>query len=210
MRCEPSPSPAHRQTGPDETTMVLFALQMKAALEGVRSVTLKEGTSLCLSVRNPSSDYEVRDDVIIDDIAEYLDAASSDDNKNEMACHLRLKWEGNPKAAFLKILTPAEAKTALKKSGGGGGHKKNEGGGMPRAVTADDDSDTFVTILLCECRGLEPYKLTAGSTEFVVVSEGGTIFDDGVNVADGDWADYDADHDAPVALSEVQFQWRAV
>jgi hypothetical protein len=31
-----------------------------------------------------------------------------------------------------------------------------------------------------------------------------------VNVADGDWADYDAEHDAPVALSEVEFQWQAV
>lgn len=191
-------------------TMVLFALQMKAALEGVRSVELKAGTSLCLSVRNPSSDYEVRDDVIIDDTSAYLDAADGGDGKNEMECHLRLKWEGNPKAAFLKILTPAEAKTALKKGGGGGNKKNKDDGSLPRAVTADDSGDTFVTILLCECRGLEPYHLTAGSTEFVVVSEGGTVFDDNVNVAEGDWADYDADHDAPVALSEVLFQWRAV
>jgi Eukaryotic protein of unknown function (DUF866) len=184
--------------------MVLFVLQMKAETEGVRSVELQPGTGLCLSVRNPQSDYEVRDNVVID-TSEYLDASEPD--AKEMECHLRIKWEGQPKASFLKILTNAEAKTVLKKMKQPKGTA--EAAWLPRPYTAND-TGRYVSLLLVECRGLEPYQLTAGSTEFVVTSDGGTVFDQDVNVADGDWADYDAEHDAPVALSEVEFQWQAV
>ena len=48
--------------------------------------------------------------------------------------------------------------------------------------------------------------------DFVVTSEGGTIFttEDMDLVSEGDWADYDAENDAPVSLSEVEFKWEAV
>ena len=64
---------------------------------------------------------------------------------------------------------------------------------------------------MVECRGLAPTKFTAGSSSFLIIeSEGGTTFDDDVDVSEGDWADYDADHDLPVSMSEVEFQWEAV
>ena len=54
---------------------------------------------------------------------------------------------------------------------------------------------------MVECRGLAPTKFTAGSSSFLIIeSEGGTTFDDDVDVSEGDWADYDADHDLPVTM----------
>lgn len=174
--------------------MVLFVLQMKAELEGVQSVELKPDTDLCISIRNPMSDYEVRENVLIN-IAEYLE---SDFNIN---------WEDNSSTIpCLRVLTPSQAKTALKKH-----LKRNKGGDefQPRPYTSAD-SGNFLPILMVECRGMEPYALTVGTTEFVVTADSGALFDENVHVPEGDWADYDEEADAPVALSEVEFKWQSV
>lgn len=43
--------------------------------------------------------------------------------------------------------------------------------------------------------------------EFVVVSSGGNEFHEGVDLSDGDWAEYDVDHDQPVSVTDIEFKW---
>jgi len=40
--------------------------------------------------------------------------------------------------------------------------------------------------------------------EFILTSEGGTVFSEGIDLSDGDWADYDADYDASISISNFQ------
>lgn len=177
--------------------MVLFGLYMKAELEGVASVSLRKDADLCLTVKNPLSDYEVRDKVVVNPTA-YVeqDESSRDDPHN-----FSMKWEGSKKASTLTVLSESEAKAALKKR-----IKKKSDEFIPRDYT---DSGAFAPIMCVECRGLEPTVYFPGD-EFVVTSEGGTIFAEDIDLSVGDWADYDAEHDIPVSMSEVEFKWEAV
>jgi hypothetical protein len=61
-----------------------------------------------------------------------------------------------------------------------------------------------------ECRGLEPYVFHPMEDEFLITSEGGVKFDDGVELGEGDWGDYDAENDAPVSLDGVEFKFEAI
>lgn len=171
--------------------MVLFVLKMKGELENVSTVSI--ALPLVVDVRNPLNDFEERKGVEIE--AELLEL----EHEKSKPHNFHVSWEGNQKAATLTVLTPAQAKTAFKKS-------KNKSL-LPRDYTASD-SGTFVGILLVEVRGLEPFGFQ--QADFTVTSEGGTVFTEDVDFSEGDWADYDAEHDAPVSISDIEFQWEAI
>ncbi|KAL7565519.1 hypothetical protein ACA910_012253 [Epithemia clementina (nom. ined.)] len=190
--------------------MVLFLLYIKAELENVGSVTLKPDVNLCINVRNPLSDYEVREKVVMNP-SQVLD---QDEGAREPEHHLRLKWDGANKPSYAIILTPDQVKTMLKKKGG---NKKGGKGGdaantmIPRDYTAQDSGE-WIPLLAMDCRGLEPYGFFPMGGEFVITSDGGgKQFDDGdIDLGEGDWADYDDEQDVPVSMSEIQFKWEAV
>jgi hypothetical protein len=176
-------------------TMVLFLLYIKAELENVGSIDLKKDASLCLSVRNPLSDFEVREKVVMN----ATEPVEQDESSRSPAHHLSIKWEGSKKASIMTILDEAAAKSALKK-------KK---GVQVRPFTADD-SGNWVPILAVECRGLEPSGFSPMGDDFVVTSTEGTEFREDVDLSDADWAEYDEDNDQSVSLSEIEFKWEAV
>jgi len=176
--------------------MVLFMLQIKAELENVSSVRLRRDANLCISIRNPLSDYEVRDKVVFNP----SELVEQDEGARQNPHHFAIKWEGQKKACMLEVLDEAAAKSALKK-------KKSKD--VPRDVT-EDDSGSWVTILAMECRGLEPYAFHPMGNEFVVTSSGGVAFEQDVDLGEGDWADYDEENDASVSLSEVEFKIEAL
>ncbi|CAJ1946674.1 unnamed protein product [Cylindrotheca closterium] len=190
--------------------MVLYLLYFKAELENVGEVKLRtHGIHLRISVRNPQDGNETRDNVIVDP-SEPLEPEGGESSSKEGPHHFRLKWEGSKKSSTLQVLSEAEAATALKKSK----KKKNKGNkanddGTPRSYTADDAGD-WVPILAMECRGLEPYAFSPMKDEFVVMSEGGTIFDDDIELGDGDWAEYDAENDAPISMEDISFKFEAL
>ena len=184
--------------------MVLFVLCVKADLDGVSSMSLVNGANICLSVKNPLSDFEVREKIVLN-TAEHVE---QEENTREPPCHFALKWEGSKKRSTIEVLDEAAAKAALKKSG-----KKSKGGkggsSVPREVTANDSGE-YVPVLALECRGIEPYAFHPMSDEFVITSEGGTTFNEGIDLSDGDWADYDADNDISVSISNFQSKFVAV
>ena len=101
------------------------------------------------------------------------------------------------------MLDEEGAKSALKKVNKKG--KRDKGGdgevGMPRDVTSDDNGN-YVPVLAMECRGLEPYAFHPLGNEFKVTSAGGAIFDEDVDLSEGDWGEYDEENDAAVGVNE--------
>jgi hypothetical protein len=178
--------------------MVLFLLSIKAELENVASVALRPDADVCLHVRNPLADHQVREKVVFNlSQTTTLDPQGGDkgssSSSREPPHHFALKWDKGPhvKASVLTVLDLAEAQTALKKK------KKKKGEGtslLPRPYTADD-AGTFAPLLAVECRGLEPYGFVPMGHEFVVTSSGGTKFVDDVDLGEGDWAEYDEEND---------------
>jgi len=155
-------------------------------------------TQLCIDLKNPLSDYEVREKIILDS-SQYL---QSDDDEREPPCHFALRWEGNKKRSVIEVLKTDQVKTALK--------KKNKQSEIPRELT-ENDSGTFVPILALECRGLEPYAFHPHTGEFSVTSLGGMEFSpDTIDLSDGDWADYDEENDLSVSISDFEAKFVAV
>jgi len=129
--------------------MVLFILCVKAELDGVETLSLLRNTNLCFSVRNPLSDYEVREKIIFINPSETLE---QEENDREPAHHFAVKWDGNKKYSTLIVLDEDGAKSALKKLN----KKKKKGKGddevdVPRDVNSDDNGN-YVPILAMECR----------------------------------------------------------
>jgi hypothetical protein len=176
--------------------MVLFLLYIKAELDGVASVRLIKDAHVCLSVRNPLSDWEVREKIVVNQ-SETVEQA---EGAREPPHHFQLKWEGSKKQSTLTIVDEAAVKTALKKK------KKAE---PPRDYTTDDSGE-WVPILAVECRGLEPTAFFAMGDDFVVTSAGGIEFTEDVDLSEGDWGDYDADNDAAVSMSDIEFKWESL
>lgn len=162
-------------------SMVLFLLYIKAELENVESVALKPDANICLNVRNPLSDFEVRDKVVMN-IQETLE---QEEGAREPPHHFSLKWEGSKKASIVTVLDEAATKTAL---------KKKKGVEVPRPYGADD-SGNWAPILAIECRGIEPYAFFPLGNDFVVTSSGGKAFAEDVDLSEGDWAEYDEEND---------------
>jgi len=153
--------------------------------------------NLRVSVRNPLNDYEVRENVVFNP----SETREQDEGAREPAHHFALKWEGSKKMSILQVLDDKEAASALK--------KKKAKGLQPRSMTSEDNGG-WVPILAMECRGLEPYAFHPMSEEFVITSEGGTTFEEEVELGEGDWADYDEDNDAPVSMEGIEFKFEAV
>ena len=153
-----------------------------------------------MSIKNPLSDFEIREKVVLNP-SEYVDEDDDNNNNREPPCHFKITWEGSKKRSTMEVLSDQAVKTALKKQKKGG--KKKNDGMIPREMTADD-SNSYVPILALECRGIEPYQFHPMGNEFIVISEGGTKFDSDIDLDEGDWADYDADHDISVSISEFE------
>jgi len=172
-------------------------LYIKAELDNVDTVALRTDINLCLDVRNPLDDSEMREKVVMN-ATEFLELES--ESSREPPHHFRLRWEGSKKASVMTILTEAAVKTALKKK------KKAQ---VPGNYNADNSGE-WSPILAVECRGLEPTKLFPMGNDFVVASTGGKVFEEDVDFGEGDWADYDDENDVPVSISEIEFKWEAV
>jgi len=169
------------------STMVLFMLFLKAELENVGTVSLRKDSNLSIDLRNPLSDFEVREKVVVNP----TETVEQEEGAREPPHHLSLKWEGSKKASILTILNEAEAKSALKKK------KKVE----PPRDYSSDDSGSWVPMLAVECRGVEPTAFNPMGDEFVVTSTGGKEFREDVDLSEGDWADYDDENDGKHPLS---------
>ena len=186
--------------------MVLFLLCVKAEFDGIDKLSLIKNANICLSVRNPLSDYETREKIVFNP-SETLD---QEENDREPAHHFAVKWEGSKKYSTLIVLDAEAAKSALKK-----GKKKGKGKGGggevdgPRELRGEDSGE-FVPVLAMECRGLEPYAFHPLGNEFRVTSEGGVVFEEDVDLSEGDWADYDEENDASVSLNDFESKIIAV
>jgi hypothetical protein len=130
------------------------------------------------------------------------ETVEQEENSREPPHQFSLKWEGSKKSSVLHVLDAAATKTALK--------KKNIKGSPVKDEYVAEDSGNYVAILAFECRGLEPYEFHPLGDEFVVESEGGTVFDSDIDLSEGDWADYDEENDLAVSISEFQAKFESI
>jgi len=164
----------------------------------ISALKLLSSANICISVRNPLSDYETRDKIAFN-LTELIE---SEENSKEPPCHFCLKWEGAKKRSTLTVLSEAQTKTAFKK-------KKFKDEFSYTSYTSDHNGN-FVPILAVECRGIEPYAFHGLGDEFLVESESGNVFDKDVDLSEGDWADYDEENDASVSVSEFEAKFESL
>eukprot|EP00574_Skeletonema_japonicum_P013936 CAMPEP_0201716974 /NCGR_PEP_ID=MMETSP0593-20130828/2832_1 /ASSEMBLY_ACC=CAM_ASM_000672 /TAXON_ID=267983 /ORGANISM="Skeletonema japonicum, Strain CCMP2506" /LENGTH=187 /DNA_ID=CAMNT_0048206917 /DNA_START=32 /DNA_END=595 /DNA_ORIENTATION=- len=187
--------------------MVLFVLCIKAELDGVESLSLLKNTNLCFSVRNPLSDYETREKIVFNP----SETLEQDEGDREPPHHFAVRWEGQKKFSTLIVLDEDGAKSAFKKKMKKKGGKKKGGGevDVPRDMT-EDESGEYVPVLAMECRGIEPYEFYPLGNDFKVVSSGGAVFEEDVDLSEGDWGDYDEENDEAVGVNEFESKIVAV
>lgn len=163
------------------------------------SLSIRPDANICISVRNPLSDYEIREKVAFN----LQETVEQEENSREPDHHFALSWEGAKKRSTLIVLDEAATKTALKKK-----KYKEE---FTYLTYPSEQSGNFVPVLAFECRGLEPYAFHClGGDEFRVESEGGAMFESDVDLSDGDWAEYDEEHDASVSIDKFQTKIEAL
>jgi hypothetical protein len=61
-----------------------------------------------------------------------------------------------------------------------------------------------------ECKGLESYAFHPMTDEFIFTSEGGCLFDENVELGEGDCYDYDGNNAVPVSLEDISFKFESV
>lgn len=180
----------------------MFVLYIKADLEGVASVRYVPGTNLCLSVRNPLNDYEIRENVVIETDALLEEPEPTKNSKTdhvahrEPACNFALKWEGAAQRSTIQILSTSEddADKANAKNIHKGKASKARSNSTTWAVATRpmiaQDSGLFVPILALDCQGVEPYAFHPLGDEFVVTNKAGFTFDP-VDLSTGSWSEFD-------------------
>jgi hypothetical protein len=161
-------NPSSSLSTSNKITMVLYTLFLKADLSGVTSLKLKDGSDICLSVRNPVDHEEVRERIVVDsraleEIDEGVDAHHS--KHHPKPSHFSMKWSGASSPSTIRVIKGTSEMLA-------------------------SDSGTFVPILSLECDGLEPYGFHPLGREFVVQSDAGVEFKE-VDLSSGDWSEYD-------------------
>lgn len=155
--------------------MVVYVLYIKADLEGVASVALQNGANLCISVRNPMDQNQVREKVVIDTSA--LEAAEESHHHAkhhhaEAPCHFALKWDHDePTRSTIRVLPSGQKGPELRE-------------------IKSEDSGNFVPMLALDCQGIEPFEFHPMGDEFVVTNNNGNVFDK-ADLSSGDWSEFD-------------------
>ncbi len=170
--------------------MTIFVLEVKATFENVSSMSAK-ATQWCTDVRNPLNDYEVREDVTFGAHDEVVL-----DNDHQGTVNFKIKWDGANKWSTLTVMRPGDK--ALK-------GKKKGADNSPRDVTTEE----WTPVLAVDCRGLEPSLYKPQVDDFSVLSEGGTKFEEEVDLTD-EWAEYCEASEMPVGISDFEHRWRSL
>ncbi|KAK9842024.1 hypothetical protein WJX81_004623 [Elliptochloris bilobata] len=129
--------------------MVLVVLYMKANLENVVKISLPEGHTFCLDVKDSTGD----------DVREGVRVSSADDVElpgSRGSANFALKWVRDARHPAHLTLAPLK--------------------GVTRPYSAADDGK-WVGVVGMECRGLEPIRWQP-EAGFCVETPSGTVFED--------------------------------
>ena len=165
--------------------MPVFVALARCELENVASVSPRTSKSVwVIDVKHGQSD-EVREKVTID-AEDSVDLEGSRGTAN-----LVLKFADAAEKANCSILSADDFKTKFK-------NKKKQLELMPRAIT----SEAWTPFLAFEARGLDVSRVHVNGDNFDLVDSKGTKFRP--DLSEPDWADYDADNDLPVSITNFE------
>lgn len=190
--------------------MVLYTLYIKADLENVSSLALRDDADLCLSVRNPVDHEEIRERIIVDSSA--LEPTMDELHKKghtQHDHHHSLKQQHHPHQSHhaKQHYREPPCHFALKwASSDNNNNKSNKQRATIRVIKDSkrqylaQDSGTFVPVLQLDCDGLEPYAFyPLGNNEFIVTNQAGVEIEN-VDLSSSssnnsnnkyEWSDYD-------------------
>lgn len=69
-----------------------------------------------------------------------------------------------------------------------------------------EDQNKFKTIVVFDCRGIEPVEFSAGEGWIAKVEENGQVFDD-IDLNESEWVEYDDKIKESVGVYELQSQF---
>jgi hypothetical protein len=163
--------------------MVLYVLSIQADLSGVESLSLNQDADICVSVRNPTNQNEIREKVVIDPTnLQIPEIKAHERHRNEHAFHLAFKWQGEQNQTRSTMRMIREGDDTTNKAVAAALHKV-------RAVVAADNGH-WVPILVLDCDGCEPFAFHPMGNEFVVTDRAGVVHKD-VDLSGGDWSFFD-------------------
>lgn len=73
----------------------------------------------------------------------------------------------------------------------------------------NDDQGKFKTLVIFDCRGIEPTEFTPGEDWIVKAEESGKIFDN-VNLTEKEWVEYDEKSQQSVGIYEFESRFVSV
>ncbi|XP_060522428.1 UPF0587 protein CG4646 [Cylas formicarius] len=73
----------------------------------------------------------------------------------------------------------------------------------------DYDQGKFKSIVVFECRGIEPTEFTPGESWIVKVKESSRVFDN-IDLSEKEWVEYDEKIQQPVEISDMEFRFTNV
>lgn len=179
--------------------MVLYTLFIKADLDNVARLVLREDADLCFSVRHPVDHDQVRERIVVDCTAwePSLDEIAKKTGHHDH--HHSLKQQHHPHTAHHAKQSYREPPChfAMKWD-----HHHDDNNNNKRATIrvikesrrdyVGQDSGTFVPVLQLDCDGLEPYAFhPVLGNEFSVTTNRDSIEIPTVDLSDNEWSDYD-------------------
>eukprot|EP00919_Chromeraceae_sp_WS-2016_P050464 GHVR01119653.1.p1 GENE.GHVR01119653.1~~GHVR01119653.1.p1 ORF type:complete len:171 (+),score=35.73 GHVR01119653.1:35-514(+) len=156
--------------------MPLIAVRVKADLENVRSITFPENNLWCFDVKE-SNGEEVREKVtmITDEMFDLTNSRGT--------AHFIIKWDGSKHQSTINI-------EQLK--------------GVSNTYE-EDNSGTFKTVTVLDCRGVEPIKCHPRGGVQVITTAGAILEDIQLNE---DWYDVCPKTSTPVQIENLEFEFK--
>eukprot|EP00592_Proboscia_alata_P006298 CAMPEP_0194360222 /NCGR_PEP_ID=MMETSP0174-20130528/7519_1 /TAXON_ID=216777 /ORGANISM="Proboscia alata, Strain PI-D3" /LENGTH=192 /DNA_ID=CAMNT_0039131573 /DNA_START=137 /DNA_END=715 /DNA_ORIENTATION=- len=176
--------------------MVVYVLYAKADLQGVASLKTIQGANLCVSVRNPVYQSEVREKVVIeaDELIEQekndISMVHDKDIRCEPSHHFSLKWDGEKKRSTIRVIDSTLIEVISKSGKKGKNRNQGNAGASEVREMRSNDSGVFVPLLALDCQGIEPFAFHPMGGEFVVTNKAGDTFDQ-VDLSEGAWNEFE-------------------
>ena len=174
--------------------MPVFVAFLKADLENVASLKPKTtGSVWVMDVKNGDSNEE-RKGVSID-AEEEVDLEGS-----RGVANLVIKFADAAEKANCSIITPETYASKYK-------GKKKFLAALPTSIEA---SGEWVPFLAFEARGMDITQVHLGGDNFVATATSGAVFEENLDLSEGDWSDYDEDNELPVSITNIQVKVQAI
>lgn len=164
---------------------VYIVLYVKADLEGIDSLQLTPNCSFEFDLKETGGQEERRG-VHVDDSEEHELTGSRG------TAHFAMKWTKDS-----KHMATMNLERTLK------------GVFAPEKGVTSDDHGSFVPLVGFDCRGVEPIAWYP-KDEFIAVGSSGQVWNEGVDLSELEWYEYDQKSGESVSITGLEYEFRVM